>query len=242
MTDNSTSQVNTVVVPCGHMARAPFLMPTVFVGCPYAKPFDFTRFKETLARLPVAWYYADTHLNSKHLLDILTTYVKAVDYCLFDLSFWNANVSLELGLAEGHGTQYYILVNKKYSKDVPSDIKGIQRIEYSQTDYDPNGLIPNIVRYLIKDNTHPRNIWQELGGENKDKKFYLALAILAHFRENKRLLPEHTAQLSKGLYLRKEVQREVITLLEELGFLSAVGSRLGAKLKKRLYPPRLRFR
>lgn len=242
MKGNSASKASAVVVPYGRMARAPFLMPTVFVGCPYAKPFDFASFQETLARLPVAWYYADTHLNSKHLLSILTTYVKAVDYCLFDLSFWNANVSLELGLAEGLGTEYYILVNRKHSKDVPSDIKGIQRIEYSRTDYDPNGLVPNIVRYLIKDKTHPRNIWQELGGENKDKKFYLALAILAHFRDNKRLPPEDMAQLSKGLYLRKEVQKEVTTLLEELGFLSAVGSKLGAKLEKRIYPPQLRFR
>ena len=230
------------MVPYCRMARAPFLMPSVFVGCPYAKPFDFPTFRDTLGRLPVTWYYADTHLNSKHLLSILTTYLKAVDYCLFDLSFWNPNVSLELGLAEGLGTDYYILVNSKHSKDVPSDIKGIQRIEYSQTTYGPTGLIPNIARYLIKDKTHPRNIWEELSGENKDKKFYFALAILAHFRDNKRLPAEDMAHLSKGLYLRKEVQKEVITLLEELGLLSALGSRLGAKLEKRLYPPQLRFR
>jgi len=224
------------------VARAPFLMPSVFVGCPYAKPFDFPAFRDALGKLPVAWYFADTHLSSKHLLSILTTYVKAVEYCLFDLSFWNPNVSLELGLAEGVGTEYYICVNRKHSKDVPSDIKGIQRIEYSQTDYSPNGLIPNIIRYLIKDQTHPRAIWQKLSSENRDKKFYFALAVLAHFRDNKRLSDEDVKRLSKGLYLRKEVQREIVTLLADLGFLSAVHSRLGAKLVKRLYPPELRFK
>lgn len=225
------------------MARAPFLMPAVFVGCPYSPPFDFPAFREALNRLPVAWYYADTNLKSKHLLSILTTYMKAVEYCLFDLSGWNANVSLELGLAEGLGTNYYILVNSKHSKDVPSDIKGIQRIEYSQTkSYESNGLIPNIVRYLIKDHTHPRNIWQELSGEKKDKKFYFALAILAHFRDNKRLPYDELRQLSKGLYLRSEVQKEVVEVLEDLGFLSAVNSKLGAKLDKRLYPPQLRLK
>jgi hypothetical protein len=224
------------------MARAPFLMPTVFVGCPYAKPFKFSEFRDALQKVPAAWYYADTNLNSKHLLSILTTYIKTVDYCLFDLSFWNANVSLELGLAEGLGTNYYILVNRKHSKDVPSDIKGIQRVEYAQTTYGPDGLIANIVRYLIKDQTHPKNIWQKLGGENRDKKFYFALAILAHFRENKRLPYDESAHLSKGLYLRKEVQKEVTSLLEDLGYLSAVGSKLGAKLEKRLYPPPLRFK
>jgi hypothetical protein len=224
------------------VARAPFLMPAVFVGCPYSPPFDFPSFRDTLAKVPAAWYYADTHLHSRHLLSILTTYIKAVDYCLFDLSFWNANVSLELGLAEGLGTAYYILVNSRYSKDVPSDIKGIQRIEYSQTNYRSTGLMSNIVRYLIKDQTHPRNIWQNLEGDNRDKKFYFALAVLAHFRENKRLPQSHLAALSKGLYLRGEAQQEVLQLLEQLGYLSALSSPKGAKLEKRIYPPELRFK
>src|ERR1035437_7241460 len=122
---------NRVVVRYRTMSRAPFLVPTVFVGCPYSRPFDFPKFKSTCSRLPIAWYYADTNLRSKHLLSILTTYIQAVDYCIFDVSFWNPNVSLELGMAEGLGKDYYILVNHTQSKGVPSDINGIQRIEYS---------------------------------------------------------------------------------------------------------------
>lgn len=85
------------------MARAPFLLPTVFVGCPYSSPFKFADFKKCLDHLPFDWYYANTRLKTTHLLAILITYIKAVDFCLFDLSLWNANVSLELGLAEGLG-------------------------------------------------------------------------------------------------------------------------------------------
>lgn len=236
-------QAGKTVVPYHQMARAPFLMPSVFVGCPYAPPFDFDSFRDTLAKLPIAWYYADTRLKSKHLLSILTTYIKAVDYCLFDLSYWNANVSLELGLAEGLGTDYYILVNRKASKDVPSDIKGIQRIEYSSTESrKAGGLISNITRYLVRDQTHPRRIWQNLGGKNKDKKFYLALAILAHFRDNNRLTHEDITRLSRGLYLRGEAQDEVTKVLEDQKLLSGIDTRLGARLKKRIFPPGLRLK
>ena len=181
------------------MARAPFLSPTVFVGCPYAPPFDLRAFRETLERLPIAWYYADTRLRSRHLLLNLTTYIRAVDYCVFDLSLWNPNVSLELGLAEGLGKNYYILVNRKQSKDVPSDIRGIQRIEYSSIESrETDGLLPSLARYLVRDQTHPRHIWDKLSSTHRDKKFYLSLAILAHFRDSERLSHGDLRRLSKG--------------------------------------------
>ncbi len=219
------------------MARAPFLSPTVFVGCPYAPPFDLRAFRETLERLPIAWYYADTHLRSRHLLANLTTYIRAVDYCIFDLSLWNPNVSLELGLAEGLGKNYYILVNQKQSKDVPSDIRGIQRIEYSSIEScESDGLLPRIAQYLVRGQTHPKHIWDKLSSTHGDKKFYFSLAILAHFRDNKRLSHGDITRLSKGLYLRKDAQDEVLAILEEQKLVSAIGSRLGAKLAKRIYP------
>ena len=219
------------------MARASFLSPTVFVGCPYTPPFDLRAFREALERLPIAWYYADIRLRSRHLLSNLTTYIRAVDYCIFDLSFWNPNVSLELGLAEGLGKKYYILINRKQSKDVPSDIKGIQRIEYSSIkSRETDGLLPNIARYLVRDQTHPGHIWDKLLSTNRDKKFYLSLAILAHFRDNKRLSNGDITRLSKGLYLRKGARNEVLDVLQEHKLISAVSSRLGAKLTKRIYP------
>jgi len=224
------------------MAKAPFLLPTAFVGCPYGKRFKFTAFRKTLENLPIAWYYADTSLHTRHLLEILTTYVKAVDLCIFDLSLWNPNVALELGLAEGMGKEYYILVNKNQSKDVPSDLKGMQRIDYgSPKGFKEDSLFVSIARYLVKDQTHPRRIWEKLSSPNRDKKFYLALMILAHFRDNQRLKESEIRRLSRGLYLQKKVQNEVLDVLEDRGIISARGSSLGAKLKKRLYPPRLKI-
>jgi hypothetical protein len=223
------------------MAKAPFLLPTVFVGCPYGKKFKYKEFSKTLDRLPLAWYYADTSLHTRHLLEILTTYVKAVDYCIFDLSLWNPNVSLELGLTEGLGKEYYILVNKSQSKDVPSDVKGMQRIDYSSPKgFKEDSLFVLIARYLVKDQTHPRRVWEKLSSP-RDKKFYLALMILAHFRDNQRLKEADIKRLSRGLYLKKEAQNEVMEVLEDRGIISARDSAKGAKLKKRLYPPKLKI-
>src|SRR5690348_5619671 len=136
------------------MARAAYKLPNVFVGCPYGGKFNFTAFKQALDRIPFRWYYADTRLSTRHLLGILTAYIKAVDFCVFDISTWNPNVALELGLAQGLGVDYYILLNKDLSKGVPSDIQGLQRIEYDDVaSYSPAGLIPQIAKYLVQEHT-----------------------------------------------------------------------------------------
>jgi hypothetical protein len=101
------------------MAKAPYKLPRVFVGCPYGGKFPFTTFRAALNRIPFQWYYADTSLSTKHLLGLLTSYVKAVDYCIFDISLWNPNVALEIGLAEGLGVEYYIVLNRIFRRAFP---------------------------------------------------------------------------------------------------------------------------
>ena len=133
------------------MARAEYKLPNVFVGCPYSKEFNYAAFKTALDRIPFRWYYADTHLTTKHLLGILTSYIKAVDYCIFDISTWNPNVALEIGLAQGLGVDYYILLNRKLKKTVPADIQGLQRIEYADVrSLNADGLIPQIEKSARK--------------------------------------------------------------------------------------------
>jgi hypothetical protein len=118
----------------------------------------------------------------------------------------------------------------------------MQRIDYSSSKgFKEDSLFSSIARYLVKDQTHPRRIWEKLSSPNRDKKFYLALMILAHFRDNPRLKKAEVKRLSHGLYLKKEAQSEVLDVLEDRGIISAKGSALGAKLKKRLYPPVLKI-
>lgn len=224
------------------MARAPYLLPSVFVGCPYdEKKFNFTAFQTALGRIPFRWYYADTHLTTKHLLGILTSYIRAVDYCVFDISMWNANVALEIGLAAGLGVDYYILLNRKLTNGVPADIQGLQRIEYdSVTSLDANGLIPQIVKGLVRDQTHPRNIYNGLTGNSRTKQFYFALEVLAHLRDNARLSPADVRRLSPGSYLRERDRELVLELMAELGLLGSLGSARGPVLTKTLFPERLK--
>ena len=153
-------------------------------------------------------------------------------------------MSLELGLASGMDVEYYILLHRKMSSGVPADIQGIQRIEYATyDDYDQDdGLLPKLHRYLVKDHTHPRNIWDRLPAENRDHKFALALRILAHLRDNARLTTDDLTHLSRGRYLRKEQEQDVLGLLESLGLIGNLQARRGATLQKRLFKEPIRIR
>jgi hypothetical protein len=223
------------------MAKARYKLPSVFVGCPYGKKFPFAAFRASLNQIPFRWYYADTHLSTKHLLGILTSYIKAVDFCLFDISLWNPNVALEIGLAEGLRVEYYILLNRALSKGVPADIQGLQRIEYDEPKgFGTGHLVPNLVKYLVRDHTHPRNVLSALTGENKDIKFYFALSVLSHLRDNAYLSTADVARLSRGTYLRREAQEQVLNTLEGLGLISSWTAKRGSRLKKNLYPELLK--
>lgn len=224
------------------MAKAPYKLPSVFVGCPYGGKFPFAKFRATLNRVPFRWYYADTHLSTKHLLGVLTSYIKAVDYCIFDISRWNPNVALEIGLAEGLGVEYYILLNRKLSAGVPADIQGLQRIEYEDTmGFGQGALLPSIVKYLVKDHTHPKNIFNALTGDNREMKFFFALAILAHLRDNKRITRADVPRLVRGTYLRKDAQTVVHDTLVSLGLISSWENKRGGALRKNLYPELLKI-
>lgn len=220
------------------MAKAPYKLPNVFVGCPYGGKFKFQSFKSALEKLPFRFIYADTTLETKQLLELLRRNITTADFCIFDVSTWNANVSLELGLADGVGAEYYILVNKTLSKGVPADIQGIQRIEYETYDDFDNqkGLLPKLTKYLVQDFTHPKNIWRALeASTNRQKHYYLALRILAHFRDSKRLTDHQLIALTKGTHLRQSDRQLVVDILADLGLISNVGSKSGIQLKKNLY-------
>jgi hypothetical protein len=223
------------------MSRAPYLLPNVFVGCPYGDKFNFTGFAAALERIPFRWYYADTGLATKHLLGILTSYIRAADFCVFDISMWNPNVALEIGLAAGLGVDYYILLNRKLSKGVPADIQGLQRIEYeSVTSLDADGLIPQIVKGLVREQTHPRNIYNVLTGNNRTKQFYFALEVLSHLRDNARLTAIAAKRLCPGSYLRDADRTTVMDKMAELGLLGSLGSAKGVSLIKNLFPEKLK--
>jgi hypothetical protein len=105
---------------------------------------------------------------------------------------------------------------------------------------DTDGLIPQLVKHLVRELTHPRNIYSELSGDNRAKQFYFALEVLSYFRENTRLPPAQIRRLSPGSYLRSSDKETVLTKMAELGLLGAVNSIRGARLTKNLFPELLK--
>lgn len=204
------------------MAKAPYKSPTLFVACPYSSAFGFRKFKNyLLAHYPGTVIFAETNLQTKHLLDILRKHIKKCDLGLFDTSTWNPNVALELGMADGLDTDYFITLNNKQSKNVPSDIQGLQRIEYRTVENGSNSLHEQFQKYIVKQRTFTgKTLWKRLREEDRpDALFTYAIRIICHFRDRGTLRPAETKKLSQGLRLRDNHRKFVLDALREMKFI-----------------------
>ncbi|WP_380167747.1 hypothetical protein [Jannaschia sp. R86511] len=107
----------------------------VFVAYPYrAYPAaDYRRVYTNLSRaFQVKFVFADEQITTLHILDKIQGYIEESQFGIYDISGWNANVTLELGLALGRGERAYIAIDpsKTDSQQVPSDLQGIDRLQY----------------------------------------------------------------------------------------------------------------
>jgi len=75
-------------------------------------------------------YYADLEVkaNGKHIFNKIEEMILSTEFGLYEISTNNQNVSLELGLAKGAKKRFYILAKK--GTEIPSDLKGMDRIQY----------------------------------------------------------------------------------------------------------------
>jgi hypothetical protein len=201
------------------MAKVRTRMPNIFVGHPFGGRFALAKFRQIFKELPFNVIYGNTHLQTEHLLAIMKRNISKADYAIYDLSDWNPNVALELGLSEGLKTipskQYYIVLNTRRSKEVPSDIRGLQRIEYTSYDFKKDvGLGDLLIRYILVKEYWFKRINRELDNQpNSDKKKLLAVKIVAHLRDHDRLTPENVKSLSRGTRLRRNDSEEVLNVL-----------------------------
>jgi hypothetical protein len=118
--------------PVPYTSRA---VPTVFVAYPYdISKADyrgaFSEVVEEFGKFEVEFVYADEEITNKHILDKIEGMMRDAEFSLFDITQWNANVTLELGLAIGLTLDYYILFNPTEKADAPADLGGIDRIQY----------------------------------------------------------------------------------------------------------------
>jgi hypothetical protein len=89
----------------------------------------------------------------------LSSYIKASQFSIFDISGWNPNVTLELGVALALSDNWYISFNpdKTPVEEVPSDIKGIDRIQYTSFSEYEEKLV------ALLEQTFPKQDRQPLG-------------------------------------------------------------------------------
>ena len=115
-------------------------MPTnpskqVFVAYAYGL-YDKRDYRKVFANLErafgVRFIFADEKITNMHILQKILSYIRSSDFSLFDISSWNPNVTLELGIALALSDDWYICFNPKETdlSEVPSDIRGIDRIQY----------------------------------------------------------------------------------------------------------------
>lgn len=90
-------------------------------------------YKELEQKYDVTFIFADEKITNMHIMKKIETFIRGSDFSVFDISGWNPNVTLELGFAMAIGDQWYIAIDptKTEIKEVPSDLRGLDRIEYS---------------------------------------------------------------------------------------------------------------
>jgi len=199
------------------VARAPYKHPSVFVACPYTPTATFNAFRDAVARVPLEFHYADTAIKTTHVLERIRRGIVQCDYSLFDITGWNANVTLELGLAEGLNKNYYIPFKRGRGRkaQAPSDIQGLQRIQYKKIDgFTDDCLTYQLNHELVRKLTHPRYIYDQLAGPNRDKAFIVAMRMLAHFKSRKLLNRRDLPLLLRGSYLRDSAVDEILEILK----------------------------
>lgn len=191
----------------------------IFIGAPYGG--SFKSLQGALDDVPCRFAVAKDYLENKQLLDICRNLIRWADFCLFDVSTWNPNVTLELGLADGLGVPYYILCNSRNQKGVPSDIKGISRLTYSY--YEP--LSPNrevrhtslwfqLTKELARRDKLLNGLWTRFPDTDLgQKQRYFASRILTSMRDGRPIYLKELPKLNQGLGLSTKARKEVLKIL-----------------------------
>lgn len=192
----------------------------IFVAYPYSIPADdyrapFTALEESF---DVKFVFADEQITNRHILDKIIEYIRDSRFSLFDITAWNPNVTLELGIAIGHRQSYYLLFNPTGSREtVPADLGGIDRIQYSSYKELSDGL----TRLLL----------QEFGVPQEGREMAAQLeALQARVPEILRAEPGlNVAQIAERMGVPVEMAKVVVRPLAGSGELEATGQRRGTR-------------
>lgn len=106
----------------------------VFVAYPYALPAaDYRRPYSAVGKaFNVNFVFADEKISDLHILEKIKGYIIDSAFGIYDITGWNPNVALELGLALGLPKRAFIAFDPSKTEldEVPSDLRGMDRLQY----------------------------------------------------------------------------------------------------------------
>lgn len=92
-------------------------------------------FKTVGTAFQIEFVYADERITNEHILDKISRMIQEARFSIFDISDWNPNVTLELGIARGSGRRWFIAIDPSKATgeipEAPADLRGFDRIQYS---------------------------------------------------------------------------------------------------------------
>lgn len=112
----------------------------IFVAYPWDLYPDRTAYKRafttTERALNVKFLFAEQRVSTGTVLEKVVEMIEAAPLGIYDVTGWNANVTLEYGVAIGLGSKAFIAFNPDRTDvdDVPSDVRGYDRLQYSDLD------------------------------------------------------------------------------------------------------------
>ena len=127
---------------------------------------DYRRvFQDLKKAFQVEFVFADEKITNLHILQKIANYIRESRFGIYDISGWNPNVTLELGLAFGLTEKTFIAIDpsKTDINEVPSDLRGMDRIQYGSYTELQSGLERLLAQEFPVQPTHDvENQLQEL--------------------------------------------------------------------------------
>ena len=194
----------------------------VFVAYPYNiyPGADYRRVYQGVGReFDVRFVFADEKVSGEPVIPKLMRELLSADFSVFDISGWNPNVALELGMAYAMDAPLYICYNPAHDahKDVPSNLRGISRIQYDSMSKLENGLVKML------DQQYPRRP-QSL--EEHAARMHSAVSELLKAAGDKGL---SAADISEALQCGNRMARVIVEEMMESGRASSTGKGRGMR-------------
>ncbi len=164
----------------------------IFVAYPWDLYDDRVAYKRafttTERALNVKFVFAEQRVSTGTVLEKIVEMIEAAALGIYDVTSWNANVTLEYGVAIGLGAKAFIAFNPDRTDvdDVPSDVRGYDRLQYT----DLEELSSKVEDLVVQDRGTGATGVDLLEADRRD----LMLAIREHPNQTLRQLTELTSQ------------------------------------------------